>query len=71
MGSYYLRTLLQRFPGRVSAAVASYNAGPEAVARWTDASLEDDEWVESIPYDQTRNYVMRVLRSRYVYQVLY
>jgi len=71
MGSYYLQTLLARFSGRVSAAVASYNAGPEAVSRWTDAALEDDEWVEGIPYSQTRTYVMRVLRSLYAYRVLY
>jgi soluble lytic murein transglycosylase len=71
MGSHYLRTLSRRFPGRISAAIASYNAGPEAVGRWTDPALEDDEWVETIPYSQTQNYVKRVLRSLYAYRVLY
>jgi soluble lytic murein transglycosylase len=71
MGSHYLRTLSTRFPGRISAAIASYNAGPEAVSRWTDASLDDDEWVETIPYSQTQEYVKRVLRSLYAYRVLY
>jgi len=73
LGAFYLSRLLDRFDGRLSAAIASYNAGPEAVARWlvADAGREDDEWVESIPYDQTRSYVKRVLRSMHVYRALY
>jgi soluble lytic murein transglycosylase len=73
LGAFYLGQLLQRFDGRLSAAIASYNAGPEAVARWLAAApgSADDEWVESIPYDQTRAYVKRVLRSLHVYRVLY
>ncbi len=72
LGSAYLEQLLSRFSGKVSAAVASYNAGPEAVARWIESGpSEDDEWVEAIPYDQTRTYVERVLRSLQVYRVLY
>jgi soluble lytic murein transglycosylase len=73
LGAFYLSRLLQRFDGRFSAAIASYNAGPEAVARWLAASagVEDDEWVEGIPYDQTRSYVKRVLRSLHVYRTLY
>jgi soluble lytic murein transglycosylase len=71
LGSHYLRELLERFDGQKSAAIASYNAGPLAVSRWLDPSLEDDEWVESIPYEQTRSYVKRVLRSLHVYRVLY
>ncbi len=72
LGSHYLANLLRRFHGRASAAIGSYNAGPEAVARWTEGStLEDDEWVEAIPYDQTRQYVKRVLASLHVYRVLH
>lgn len=73
LGTFYLSQLMARFDGRLSAAIASYNAGPEAVARWlaADPGREDDEWVESIPYDQTRSYVKRVLRSLYVYRALY
>ncbi len=72
LGSRYLAQLMNRFGGRASAAIASYNAGPQAVARWLDGStLDDDEWVEAIPYDQTRAYVKRVLRSLHAYQVLY
>jgi soluble lytic murein transglycosylase len=73
LGSYYLSELSRRFSGRDSAAIGSYNAGPEAVARWLDerGSLEDDEWVETIPYSQTRSYVKRVLRSQWAYRTLY
>jgi len=72
LGAYYLDTLSRRFGGRLSAVAAGYNAGPEAVSRWLAArgTLPDDEWVEAIPYDQTRGYVRRVLRSVYVYEEL-
>ena len=72
LGSRYLAQLLARFDGRISAAVASYNAGPEAVSRWIQGnSFSDDEWVEAIPYEQTRAYTKRVLRSLNAYRVLY
>ncbi|MCG8591510.1 MAG: transglycosylase SLT domain-containing protein, partial [Proteobacteria bacterium] len=72
LGALYLTQLRDRFGGRFSAAIASYNAGPTAVSGWVAGSAqEDDEWVESIPYDQTRTYVKRVMRSLHVYRVLY
>jgi soluble lytic murein transglycosylase len=73
LGAHYLEQLMERFDGRASAAVASYNAGPQAVARWIEErpDQEDDEWVEGIPYEQTRKYVKRVLRSQQAYRVLY
>jgi len=73
LGARFLGELGDRFPERPSAAIASYNAGPEAVRGWLadDPARADDEWVEAIPYDQTRRYVKRVLRSLHVYRVLY
>jgi soluble lytic murein transglycosylase len=72
LGSHYLGELSNLFEGRMSASIASYNAGPEAVRQWEPtAAGPDDEWVESIPYDQTRSYVKRVLRSLHAYRVLY
>lgn len=73
LGAWYLGELGARFPQRISAAIASYNAGPEAVESWLvdDPTRLDDEWVEAIPYDQTRSYVKRVLRSLHAYRVLY
>ena len=72
LGAAYLHELLLRFDGNTSAAIGSYNAGPHRVVRWLEGTpLEDDEWVEAIPYDQTRGYVKRVLRSVHAYRVLY
>jgi len=73
LGAFYLDELTRRFQGRLSAAVGSYNAGPEAIASWIkeNPTTADDEWVELIPYSQTKGYVKRVLRSMYVYRTLY
>jgi len=74
LGASYLAQLGRRFDGRMSAAIGSYNAGPRKVASWLKgegARLDDDVWVESIPYDQTRSYVKRVLRSLHVYRSFY
>ena len=74
LGSAYLEYLAERFPDRLSATIGSYNAGPNAVARWLRGEAsewDDDVWVEDIPYGQTRAYVKRVLRSLYVYQRYY
>ena len=74
LGVAYLSYLSERFPDRMSAVIASYNAGPTAVARWLEgeaATQEDDEWVEEISYSQTRHYVKRVLRSLNAYESLY
>ncbi|RIK97469.1 MAG: hypothetical protein DCC71_21645, partial [Proteobacteria bacterium] len=72
IGSFYLDRLAARFDGVLEAVAASYNAGPEAVAGWRRGVLPPpDEWVESIPYDETRGYVKRVLRSLLVHRTLY
>ncbi len=73
LGSHYLKSLRERFSGRLSAVIASYNAGPEAVEKWLTLRHDgdDDEWVEAIPYPQTRIYTQRVLRSWRVYRDLY
>ena len=72
LGAQYLGELSQRFNGRLAPAIASYNAGPTAVSRWIrETPRDEDEWVEDIPYEQTRHYVKRVLRSFYAYAVLY
>ena len=54
-------------------AVAAYNAGPEAVARWLRArpDAELDAWVEQIPAAETRDYVKRVLGSYGAYRLVY
>jgi len=63
-GSWYLGQILKRFDGDPVLAIAGYNAGPNAAARWAQSlPPETDEFVESIPYEETRGYVKRVLRS--------
>lgn len=71
LGSAYLRKLLDSFEGNVPLALAAYNAGPQAVARWLGSgeSLPLDLFVARIPYEETRTYVARVLSNaaRYAY----
>jgi soluble lytic murein transglycosylase-like protein len=74
LGAAYLDQLARRFDGRMSAAIGSYNAGPSRVSQWLTADakkLDDDVWVENIPYDQTRAYVKRVMRSLHAYKSFY
>ncbi|MCO4769343.1 MAG: transglycosylase SLT domain-containing protein [Deltaproteobacteria bacterium] len=73
IGTTYFDGLAKRWNGHLPLAVASYNAGPGAVKRWVDARghLELDAWVETIPYDQTRHYVKRVVSSWQAYAFLY
>ncbi len=73
-GSYYLKTLLNRFNYRKYLAIASYNAGPGAVAYWRNSLMKNYEmplFIELIPFNQTRNYVKKVLANYYVYNSLY
>jgi soluble lytic murein transglycosylase len=72
LGAHYLAFLLDRFGGEPTSAVAAYNAGPESVARWKAVvSNEDqDEFIERIPFQETRSFVKRVMRSYYEYERL-
>jgi len=73
LGAAHLQELLQRFGGRVDAAAAAYNAGSSPVKRWLERPGADDpdEFVELIPYQETRGYVRAVLRNRELYRALY
>ncbi len=72
LSALYLRSLLDQFGGNIVYATASYNAGPGAVLRWLKdrPSQELDEWVEEIPYWETRHYVKKVLASYAAYALL-
>ncbi len=69
LGTYHLRMLINMFGGNPYLAVASYNGGQGNVLRWRRAARGKplDEFLESIPFPETRNYVKRVtiLRSAY------
>jgi soluble lytic murein transglycosylase len=74
LGCRYLGDLRARFPDNPHLAVPSYNAGPGAPKRWLDNAPADqpfDLFVESIPYEETRNYTKRVLASFATYTYLY
>ena len=73
IGSRYLGDLLARYDGSAALALAAYNAGMGAVGRWLAdrRDLDLDEFVEEIPYEETRGYVKRVLRSYAAYSLLY
>jgi soluble lytic murein transglycosylase len=64
LGAGYLALLVERF-GDPMVAIAAYNAGPNAVLRWTrgQPTLPLDEWVESIPFRETRQYVRAVVEN--------
>jgi len=74
LGRHYLGRLLDRYDA-AALALAAYNAGPSRVGRWLD--LHGDprgdrhaliDWLELIPFDETRNYVQRVLENHGVYR---
>ncbi|MEI6226926.1 MAG: transglycosylase SLT domain-containing protein, partial [Deltaproteobacteria bacterium] len=71
LGIAYLGLLADRFPVPVQ-ALAAYNAGPVAAEKWSRAraGLPLDEWVEDIPYRETRQYVRAVLADRARYRKL-
>jgi soluble lytic murein transglycosylase len=62
IGSAHLRDLVDRYKGQPAVALAAYNAGPAAAARWLPSeSMDVDIWIENIPYNETRIYIQRVL----------
>lgn len=65
IGVRYVEQLLEQFSGNLVYTIASYNAGPIAVGNWIAqyGGQSQDEFVELIPYQETRQYVKRVLRS--------
>lgn len=73
LGAAHLAELLQRYGGRVEAAVAAYNAGTGPVERWLAraGAADPDRFIERIPYPETRGYVRGVLRNRELYRALY
>ncbi len=73
IGTRYLKGLLNRFNGNLVSAIAAYNAGPSPVLRWRKnlSGLREDEFIESIPYGETREYVKRVLAGMEIYRRLY
>lgn len=73
LGTRHFRHLLDGYNGDVIYSVAAYNAGSGAVARWRKRlqGLDKDEFIESIPYRETRDYVKKVYAGAAIYRQLY
>ena len=73
LGTRHLRNLLKGFDGDVVYSIAAYNAGANAVERWKKSfkGLKKDEFIENIPYQETREYVKKVYASAATYRQLY
>ncbi|MBT5457301.1 MAG: lytic transglycosylase domain-containing protein [Rhodospirillaceae bacterium] len=75
LGRRYLRDMIDKFSGSYVLAVAAYNAGPNAVRRWLRRNGDprngiDDpiDWIELIPYRETRDYVQRVMGNLQIFR---
>jgi len=78
LGDAHLRDLLMLQDGSYIMTIASYNAGPGRIPQWTKrfgdprkGEIDPVDFVESIPFSETRNYVMRVLENVQVYRTLF
>lgn len=75
LGAHHLHDLLKKYDGSYIMAAAAYNAGASRVNRWNKTygdprkgEIDAIDWVESIPFSETRNYVQRVLENLSVYR---
>jgi soluble lytic murein transglycosylase len=75
LGAAHLGRLVENYNGSYILAIAAYNAGPGNVKKWVDAfgdprdgKIDPVDWVERIPFTETRNYVQRVLENLQVYR---
>jgi soluble lytic murein transglycosylase len=73
IGTLHLAELLRELEGRPSLALAAYNAGKPPLSRWLQryGFRDEEEFIEDIPYSETRNYVKRVLGSHERYAAVY
>jgi soluble lytic murein transglycosylase len=72
IGASYLKLVLDDFGGSMALAAAAYNAGPGRPRRWREGPILDAAiWTENIPFNETRDYVKKVLANTTIYaQVL-
>jgi soluble lytic murein transglycosylase len=75
VGASHLKHLIATFDGSYIMTFAAYNAGPRRVRQWVetfgdprDGNVDPIDWVERIPFSETRNYVQRVLENLQVYR---
>ncbi|WP_334129026.1 lytic transglycosylase domain-containing protein [Sneathiella sp.] len=75
LGSNYLASLIAAYNGSYVLAIAAYNAGPSNVNRWISehgdprtGAIDSIDWIEFIPFGETRNYVQRVIENLQIYR---
>ncbi len=75
LGQAYIAGLVKKYDGSYVLALAAYNAGPPQTNKWMrvngdprDESVDVIDWIEMIPFDETRNYIQRVLENLQVYR---
>ncbi|HTR24229.1 MAG TPA: transglycosylase SLT domain-containing protein [Terriglobales bacterium] len=73
LGTRYFKDMVDKYNGQFEYALAAYNAGTDRVADWLEEGHYRDpqEFVESIPFTETREYVQAILRNANVYRQLY
>ena len=73
LGTFYLRTIVDNLGGRWEAALAAYNAGPSRAKAWSSWGefREPAEFIETVPFAETRNYIQTVLRNADTYRRIY
>ncbi len=73
LGTHYFKRVVDHYDGHIEYALAAYNAGENRVEDWRkDGNFKDmDEFVESIPFTETREYVQAILRNAVLYRLLY
>jgi soluble lytic murein transglycosylase len=73
LGTVDLRKSIDRYSGQIEYALAAYNAGDTPVHQWIELNDYKDipEWVESIPYTETRGYVQSIVRNQEMYRAVY
>ena len=75
LGQAYLAEMVQQFSGSYVLALAAYNAGPNRAQRWIkrngdprEVAVDVIDWVEQIPFSETRNYIQRVMENLQIYR---
>jgi soluble lytic murein transglycosylase len=73
LGVKYMEEVFARYNNNMINAIASYNAGPVAVKNWERKyrNTDPDEYIEKIPYEETKGYVKHVLNNYWIYKQLY
>ncbi len=73
LGTKHFRDLMKSYDNDVTYSLAAYNAGARAVERWRKnmKGLKKDEFIENIPYQETRDYVKKIHASAAIYRQLY